>query len=182
MDEKDFRNMLQAIDSMVSMGEHELAKEMALKAILHFKMSSGELENEKLKEVEVEFVKRYLDIAIHKGKQSVLDTLVNTALKTVVVLLVLFVFVGTGTYVLVGKKFSEERLRFASGESRRWNQFEAAISRNPYLYYRAALGYEKRREIKEAMYQMEKALSLSPDNKLYVKKLEELKKLDPGLK
>ena len=55
---------------------------------------------------------------------------------------------------------------------------KAAISRNPYLYYRAALLYKKPREIDNAIYQIEKALSLSPNDKLYLKKLEELKKLE----
>ena len=54
---------------------------------------------------------------------------------------------------------------------------KAAISRNPYLYYRAALLYKGRREMDNAIYQVEKALSLSPNDKLYLKELDELKKL-----
>jgi hypothetical protein len=38
--------------------------------------------------------------------------------------------------------------------------------------------YKKPREINKAIYQMEKALSLSPDGKLYLKKVDELKKLE----
>jgi len=54
---------------------------------------------------------------------------------------------------------------------------KAAISRNPYLYYRAALLYKKPREIDNAIYQMEKALSLWPNDKLYLKESNKLKKL-----
>jgi hypothetical protein len=112
---------------MVSVGEHELAKEMALKAIVDFKASLGEVRDEKLKEVEVELAKMYSNIAVHKTKESILNTPISIALKTIVVLLVISGFVGVGTSGLVGNKFNKMMSKIESGGDRRWNQVQAAI-------------------------------------------------------
>jgi hypothetical protein len=100
---------------------------MALKAIVDFKASLGEVRDEKLKEVEVELAKRYSNIAVHKTKESILNTPISIALKTIVVLLVISGFVGVGTSGLVGNKFNKMMSKIESGGDRRWNQVQAAI-------------------------------------------------------
>lgn len=181
MDTNKFKAVLQAADFMISNGEYELAQDMIVKAMQHLRISSeGETEekaNERL-EIETELTRKYLKTKKLEGKTSRLNEnlFMTTAVKTIIVCLVVSMFLFLGV-TAAKKKITRgiDRIeQTISMSDMRKLKLEAMISHNPYLYYKAALIYEKQGEIEHATEQMEKALGLSPDNKVYIKKLKDL--------
>lgn len=185
MDTNEFKAVLQSVDFMVSNGEYELAQDMIVKAMQHLRISSeGETEekaNERL-EIEAELTRKYLKTKKLESKTSRLNEnlFMTTAVKTIIVCLIVSMFLFLGV-TAAKKKITGGLNRIEqtiSMSDLRKLKLEAMISRNPYLYYKAALMYEKQGEIEHAIEQMERALGLSPDNKAYIKKLKDLQAIE----
>jgi len=181
MDTNEFKSVLQAADFMISNGEYELAQDMIVKAMQHLRISSGgeteDKANERL-EIETELTRKYLKTKQLENKTTPLNNnlFIVTAIKTIIVCLVVSMFLFLGV-TAAKKKITGgiDRIeQTISMSDLRKLKLEAMISRNPYLYYKAALIHEKQGEIDHAAEQMEKALGLAPDNKAYIKKLKDL--------
>ena len=182
MDTKEFKAVLQAVDFMVSNGEYELAQDMIVKAMQHLRITSeGETEekaDERL-EIETELTRKYLKTKQMENKTTTPlnnNLFIVTAIKTIIVCLIVAMFLFLGV-TAAKKKITRgiDRIeQTISMSDLRKLKLEAMISRNPYLYYKAALIHEKQDDIENAIEQIEKALGLAPDNKAYIKKLKDL--------
>lgn len=198
MKEQDLNAAARAIDWLASIGERDLARKISFRVLLELKRSTPEEKPEAVREIEAELKKTYVEdlsstgsllpgIAGYGGVQKEMDDrprsgyrsiLIETSLKTAAVLVTFFLLFLVGAFILnLGDKHAKMISKIERGDDRKWNQLEAAISRNPYLYYRSALIYEGRGEIDKAIFQMEKALSLAPGSEQYRKKLDELLKM-----
>lgn len=181
MNTDEFKAVLQAADFMISNGEYELAQDMIVKAMQHLRIHSGEDTEEKANErleIETELTRKYLKTKQLEGKTSSLNEnlFMTTAVKTLIVCFIISLFLFLGV-TAVRKKITRGVNKIEQSLSMsdmRKIKIEAMISRNPYLYYKAALIYEKQDDIENAIEQTEKALGLAPDNKAYIKKLKDL--------
>lgn len=181
MNTDEFKAVLQAADFMISNGEYELAQDMIVKAMQHLRIPSGEDTEEKANErleIETELTRKYLKTKQLEGKTSRLNEnlFMTTAVKTLIVCFIISLFLFLGV-TAVRKKITRGVNKIEQSLSMsdmRKIKIEAMISRNPYLYYKAALIYEKQDDIENAIEQIEKALGLAPDNKVYIKKLKDL--------
>ncbi|MBI5204833.1 MAG: tetratricopeptide repeat protein [Nitrospirae bacterium] len=181
MNTDEFKAVLQAADFMISNGEYELAQDMIVKAMQHLRIPSGEDAEEKANErleIETELTRKYLKTKQLEGKTSSLNEnlFMTTAVKTLIVCFIISLFLFLGV-TAVRKKITRGVNKIEQSLSMsdmRKIKIEAMISRNPYLYYKAALIYEKQDDIENAIEQTEKALGLAPDNKAYIKKLKDL--------
>lgn len=184
MNEKDLKSVAASADWLASVGQLDLARRIAFQALLELKRSAPQDKSESLREIEAALRKTYTsggrmrDASGFRARNDYVNILIETALKTVAVMAVVFaVFTVAGLVTNIGEKHEKMITKIEKGHDRRWNQIEGAISRNPYLYYRAALLYEERDEFDKAIFQMEKAVSLAPDDERYTLKLEALRSL-----
>ncbi len=199
MDEKDLKSVAASADWLASVGQLDLARRLAFQALLELKRSAPQEKSESLREIEAALKKTYvsddrkIEVAPEKSRATegrasempgfqarndYMNIMIETALKTIAVLAAVFaVFTVVGLVTNVGDKHYKMITKIEKGHDRRWNQIEGALSRNPYLYYRAALLYEERDEFDKAIFQMEKAVSLAPDEERYTRKLDALRAL-----
>lgn len=188
MNADELKAMLKTIDFMISDGEYELAKNMTLKAMQHLRVSSEsrpeEWLNEKLK-IEAELAEKYFKLKSLEDKKAAINSslVIVTTVKTIIVCSIASLFLFLVISVVKNKvrdelsnlqnELSKIQTSLTMDEAKKL-KMEAMISRNPFLYYKAALIHEKDGNIEGAIFQIEKALGLSPDNKLYKKKLKDL--------
>lgn len=181
MDEKDLKHIAATVDWLASVGQRKLARTVTFQALLELKRMKPEEKPESVREIEAALKKTYAGDGMMKEasefrpKSGYVNILFETALKTATVLAVIFVvFTVVGFVTNIGDKHYKMITKIEKGHDRKWNQIEGALSRNPYLYYRAALLYEERDEFDKAVFQMEKAVSLAPGDERYTRKLAEL--------
>jgi len=185
MEEKDLKVIMKSTEWLGSIGEHTLANNVAYKVLLHLKMMSKENKSESVREIESALKKTYASEkdftapVISQRGNGYWNILFETFLKTSAILLTIWVFLSAALSLLnVNDHYHKALSRSARGDDRNWNRFEAAVSRNPYLYYRSALLYEEDGNLEEAIFQMEKAISLAPHDERYLVKLKELQKMN----